>query len=194
MTTTRVPILACAAVALCLLIGTGCGETEFEYSQQLNYTTTLQLSPTEITADDRTVLLAKGTDFTLTTMTPELVQYKDKFKELRIEQLTYEVTDNTLDADIDAIEVSFGPLETNDPSDASAVLIATVDAIPAGSNAAGDAEIHHENTRSAAPHVFGLDFAVIQGTEFQVPAGTQAPSGSMKMSVELFITLIADPL
>jgi hypothetical protein len=176
------------------LFATACGETEFEYNQQLNYTANLQVAATGPSNTDTTVVMAKGVDFELTTMTPDLVQYKGKFKELRLQKVTYIVRDNRLNADIDAIEVAFGPLGATDPSDPEAVLVATIDAIPAGSDAAGDAEIHHENTRSAAPLVFDLDFGIAQGTEFQVQAGDQAPQGGITLDVEIFLTLIADPI
>ncbi len=193
MTTRTVPAPVWAVV---LLVGlcSACGETQFEYNQQLNYTASLRLQNAEPTGNDRTVVLAEGVDFELTTMTPELVQYKGRFKELQIQKLSYTIRDNTLNADIDAIEVALGPLGAADPSAADAVLIATIDSLPAGTDGAGDAEIHHENTSAASPLVFDLDFGVAQGTEFQVQAGAQPPTGGLTLDVELFLTLIADPI
>lgn len=186
----NVAVRVCAVV---LLLGcAACGESQFEYNQQLDYDVSLRVPTSEPAGADRTLVVADGVEFTLTTMTPDLVKYQGRFKELRIEQLNYTVTNNRLNVPVDAIEVAFAPLGVDDPSDPDAVLFATIDGLDAGANASGDAEIHHENTEAASRYVFDLDFNVAQGTEFQVQAGDAAPSGGLDLHVTLFLTLIAD--
>ena len=183
--------LAIVTLSIALM---ACGETNVEFVQQMNYTTTLSLTGDDggtISPSDQTILLRSGVDFMLAEQTPELASHRGRFEALQIQQVTYAIKSNSISADIGALEIAVGPLGVDDPSAPDAVLIATIPQIAARGGGEGAAEVHHENSVPAEAHVFPLDFGIAQGAEFQVAAGSEVPQGSITLDIEMFLTLVA---
>ncbi len=189
-------------IAALTLLSAACGEEEFEFQQSLGFTGTLGLSDVfqaeagEPVPFDDEASVALGVDFLLTELSPELKPYKDQglFTQLRFDQIKYEILENTLTTDLEALDVAVGPLGTKDPDAEAAVLIATLPRIEAGQLGTGEATILRENAAAASKFIFDLDFASAAGTIITVRQGEPTPGGNLKIKIDMTFTLVADPL
>jgi hypothetical protein len=192
--------LATLALAASLVPLVACGEDETEYQQTIEFTAPLNLNgkfvgePGQPSATDQTVPVGIGVDFDLAEITPalEAASEQGKLVELRLLQFSYQVLENTATTDLDGIEFAVAPIESTSTDVEGAVVVATGGPVAVGETPSADATLLYENTGAAQGLVYGLEFAVVQGTTVELKAGDPVPSGAVRLKGTFVLLLVAE--
>ncbi len=191
--------LVLMVAVLAVAIG-GCGADEFEFRQEMIVKGTLNIDQAfegqdgATATEDLLETVVFAVDFPLSEKSPELTDYNGLFKEMRIEQLTYTVTENSMTTDLEEVQLAFGPLGMAALDDPDAVLVASLPPIPAGFTGEGTGQTFPQNAAAASKHVFDLDFGMVSGSEISVRKDEPLPEGKLKIDIAVTVTLIADAL
>ncbi len=125
---------------------------------------------------------------------PELAKYADgHIVTVEIKQIVVTPTTNTLTADLPALDIYFGPATATKASEG--VKVASIPAIPKGSNKAIDAVIDSAGmTKAGTDYLAKLAFAEIMTGKLIVEAGGSVPSGLVDLKLDLTIHAVVTPL
>ena len=188
------------AMAASLVPLVACGEDETEYQETIEFTAPLNLNgkfvgePGQPSATDQTVPVGIGVNFDLAEITPalEAASEQGKLVELRLLQFSYQVLENTATTDLDAIEFAVAPFDSSSTDVEGAVVVATSGPVVVGDTPSADATLLYENTGAAQDLVYGLQFAVVQGTTVELKAGDLVPSGTVRLKGTFVLLLVAE--
>jgi len=131
---------------------------------------------------------------------PRLEKYTDTLDRIEIRKITYQVTENTLSADLQPLEIYFGPTDVpaslEDPAkDARLVKYGQTAVIAKG--------VTHPTAQTMTPGAGAVEqvaeimsdlaFSSLAGAHVVVQGGQAVPSGQMKIKVGLSLTVFVKP-
>jgi hypothetical protein len=107
--------------------------------------------------------------------------------DVTISKISYDVTTNTMNVDLPAIDLYVADQGASSTSDPSATKFGTVPATPAGATLAGGSVTLTPEGQAAFigyAHNFGTSFVFIGRTTVVVPGGTPIPMGAVDLTVQ----------
>lgn len=129
-----------------------------------------------------------------------LEKYDDKIQRIVIREITYEIEENELTADLPPFELHFGPhgMSTNldDPTTASGVVkYGQTDPIRAGETLTTAKRIEPlpGATDKVADLMSGLSFSSLAGSHLVLTSGSPIPSGKLTLTVSIQVTVFVRP-
>jgi hypothetical protein len=119
---------------------------------------------------------------------PELNRFdKQTLVDVTVSQINYDVSTNTMNVDLPAVELFVAPNGTTSTSDAGAVRFGTVPLTPAGKTIADGAVALDKPGQDAFvgfAHNFGTPFVFIARSVVIVPGGTPLPMGAVEITIK----------
>lgn len=125
---------------------------------------------------------------------PEITKYANgHIVTLEINKIGVTPTTNTLTGDMPALDLYIGAVDAKDTS--TAIKVATIPAIKAGSTAAFDAQIDTAAmTKAGTTYLSKLAFSQMMHTKLTVKAGDKVPGGKVDLKLDLGLHAVVTPL
>jgi len=128
----------------------------------------------------------------LISSSQSLANNRDKVQSIALTGVTVTPSNNTLTAATPPIDLYVGPAGMTSP--AQGVRIATLPAIPAGSNGVVSASIDAAGQQNAQPWLTSLDFVILPVATLNVSQGQTIPGGAADLRVALGVEATIDAL
>lgn len=106
--------------------------------------------------------------------------------DVTVSRITYDVTANTLNVDLPAVEIYVAPQGAMSTADPSASKFGTIPSTPAGNTIAGgnvDLDPAGQSAFVGFAHDYGTPFVFIARTTVIVPGGTPLPMGAIDIDI-----------
>ncbi|MFU8806190.1 MAG: hypothetical protein ACNA8W_20430 [Bradymonadaceae bacterium] len=124
----------------------------------------------------------------------ELAQYAGNFRSVEITSIEYVVSDNDLNFALPPTTIFVGPQGATSTTGPGVVELATIPAVPAGTNPTGAAPVEDANRSAAGEEFKKLKFSAIPFSQPVIAEGEPfPPRGTARMQVKVNLKLEANP-
>ncbi len=135
-----------------------------------------------------TIVVGLWTGVNLLDEKPELQTIDDQpLIDVTITDITYEVTENTMNIDTPEMTIYVAPITAMTPGNPSARPVGTIASVPAGAELTGQVNLTPEGRADLREFMndFRTPFNIIVGTEVDIEAGDEVPSGKLEAVVNV---------
>lgn len=134
------------------------------------------------------VVVGLWTGVNLLDEKPELQTINDQpLIDVTIDDITYDVTENTLNVDTPEMVLYVAPISAMDPGNPSARPVGTIASVPAGAEVSGQVNLTPQGRADLREFMndFRTPFNIIVGTEVEINAGDPVPDGKLTAVVNV---------
>ncbi len=118
-----------------------------------------------------------------------------RLRTLEITSIDYEVSENTLNFDLPAIQIFLGPLTADKHDSRGTIELTTIPPTAAGKNIAGNAPAVEANLQALSEQLKTLQFSAIPYAKPVIKKGQPfPPTGKANLKLTLNLKIVANPL